>query len=124
MTWEACMGSRRSFATLTCFFALFAGPALFAQIDRAVLEGTVMDPTGAAIVGARVETTAVDTGITEQQQTNPSGYYRFPGLPVGRYTITVSSDRFKTKVIHEVVLRIGQIHTLDVDLEVGAIAER
>jgi hypothetical protein len=95
-----------------------------AQIDRAVLEGAVIDPAGAAIVGARVKVQAVDTDITQEQQTNSSGYYRFPGLAVGRYTVTVTNPGFKTRVIEEVRLQVGQTRTLDTKLEVGAIAER
>jgi hypothetical protein len=98
--------------------------AAHSQIDRAVLEGTVTDPTGAAIVGASVKTVAVDTGITQEQRTNSRGYYRFPGLAVGRYTVLISNDGFKTKVVEDVILQVGQTRTLDTGLEVGAIAEK
>ena len=101
-----------------------SGVAAFAQIDRAVLEGTVTDSTGASIAGATVKIRAVDTDITQEQKTNPNGYYRLPGLAVGRYTATASSDKFKTKVIEDVVLRVGQTRTLDITLQVGATAEK
>jgi hypothetical protein len=94
------------------------------QIDRAVLEGTVTDPTGAAIVGASVKTVAVDTGITQEQRTNSRGYYRFPGLAVGRYTVSITNEGFKTRVVEDVILQVGQTRTLDTKLEVGAIAEK
>ena len=51
-------------------------PAAYAQVDRAVLEGTVSDPSGSVIVGASVKVVAVDTGLSEEQQTNSKGYYR------------------------------------------------
>jgi hypothetical protein len=97
---------------------------VLSQIDRAVLEGTVTDPTGAAIVGASVKTVAVDTGIAQEQRTNSRGYYRFPGLAVGRYTVSITNEGFKTKVIEDVILQVGQTRTLDTRLEVGAIAEK
>jgi len=109
---------------LTCLLVPLATPQLFAQVDRAVLEGTVTDPTGAAIVGASVLTVAVDTGIKEEQRANSRGYYRFSGLAVGRYTVTATDAGFKTHVIEGVILEVGQTRTLDVRLEVGAIAER
>ena len=99
-------------------------PAAFAQVDRAELEGTVTDPAGRVVLGAAVKTLAVDTGLTEEQPTNSKGYYRFPGLAVGKYTLTVTNTGFKTKVVEEVVLRIGQTRTLDVELAVGAISEQ
>jgi hypothetical protein len=95
-----------------------------AQIDRAELEGTVMDTTGAVIRGAKVQVLAVDTGISQEQQTNANGYYRFPGLAVGRYTVTVTDTGFKTQVIEQVLLQVGQTRTLDVRLAVGEIAEK
>jgi hypothetical protein len=100
-----------------------AGGAAFAQTDRAVLEGRVSDQTEAAIVGASVRILAVDTAIAEERRTNAHGYYRAPGLAVGRYTVTVTSAGFKTRVIEDVILQVGQTRTLDTQLAVGAINE-
>ena len=50
--------------------------AAFAQVDRAVLEGTVSDPSGGVIVGADVKLVAVETGLSEEVHTNSKGYYR------------------------------------------------
>ncbi len=98
--------------------------AAVAQVDRAVIEGTVLDSSGAAIVGASVKITAEETGISQEQPTNSNGYYRFPGVAVGRYTIMVRNSGFKTKLVGGIVLRVGQTRTLDVGLEVGAAAEK
>src|SRR5579862_8640333 len=95
-----------------------------AQVDRAVLEGAVTDQTGSVIVGASVKVLAVETGLTEEQQSNSKGYYRFPGLAVGDYRVTVTANGFKAKVVEDVVLRVGQTHTLDVQLAVGAAGEQ
>src|SRR5580692_2081693 len=108
---------------LGIFLLVLGTPALFAQVDRAELEGTVTDSSGRVIAGATVKALAVDTGISEQQPTNSKGYYRFPGLGVGRYKVTVGDPGFKTKVIDDVVLQVGQTHTLDIELVVGAIKE-
>ena len=93
-------------------------------MDRAELEGTVTDPSGSVIVGAAVKIVAVGTGLTEQQRTNSRGYYRFSGLAVGTYRVSTSGSGFETKVVEDVVLRVGQTRTLDVQLGVGAIAEQ
>ena len=103
---------------------LLGGAPLIAQTDRATLEGTVTDPSGGTISGANVSVTAVDTGISQERKTNSSGYYRFPGLPVGQFTVTVSNISFKTKVIEQVILQVGETHTLDVSLVVGEVAEK
>jgi len=103
---------------------LAAAPAAYSQVDRAELEGTVSDTSGSVIVGAAVKVVADDTGLSAEQPTSPKGYYRFPGLAVGSYTVTVNKVGFKTKVVKDVVLLIGQTHTLDVTLAVGAINEQ
>ena len=115
----------RSLGILSAAMILFATmPTAWAQVDRAELEGSVTDPTGRLVVGAGVKVLAVDTGLSEEQPTSSKGYYRFPGLAVGRYSVTVSATGFKTKVVEDVILLVGQTHTLDVELAVGAIDEK
>ena len=109
---------------LTTLFLLGGMPTAYAQVDRAELEGTVSDTSGSVIVGASVKVVAVETGLSVVQPTNSKGYYRFPGLAVGGYTVTVTQSGFKTKAIQDVVLRVGQTRTLDVALTVGAIEEK
>src|SRR5215469_15252242 len=112
---------RHSFAVL--LLIVLGVPALFAQVDRAVLEGTISDQTGGVLVHARVQVAALDTGIAQEQRTNANGYYRFPGLAVGRYNVRVVSDGFKTLAVTDVVLQVGQTRTLDLQLSVGATTE-
>jgi hypothetical protein len=104
-------------------FTLFPW-SLCAQTDRANLEGTITDSSGAIISGAKVKITAVETLLTQEKTSNSSGDYRFPGIPIGVYTIEVSSPGFKRKLIEDVELQVGETHTTDVRLEVGAVAER
>lgn len=106
------------------FFLTVAWISAPGQIDRAVLEGSVMDPSGSVIRGADVQVLAIDTGITQEQHTNQDGYYRFPGLAVGRYNVTVTNDKFSTKILDDVVVQVGQTRTLNVELEVGGVAEK
>ena len=98
--------------------------SVWAQTDRANLEGTITDSSGAIISGAKVKITAVETLLTQEKTSNSSGHYRFPGVPIGVYTIEVSSTGFKTKLIEDVELQVGETHTTDVILEVGAVDER
>jgi carboxypeptidase family protein len=99
-------------------------PSANAQTDRATLEGTLTDPTGGAISGAKVQVLAVSTGISDEKRTNSNGYYRFPGLAVGEYRVTVTNASFKTRIVDGVILEVGQTRTLDVRLEIGAIEDK
>ena len=59
--------------------------AVTAQVISADLVGTVLDKTGAAVPGARVEAVNSETGVTYNTQANENGEYRFNNLPVGTY---------------------------------------
>src|SRR5271157_4862520 len=78
----------QAIVVLICIAGL--SPSLFAQIDRAVLEGTVTDSSGRVISGATVKAVSGSTGISQVRQSNAEGYYRFPGLAVGDYSVTVN----------------------------------
>jgi len=103
---------------------LLLTPATYAQTDRASLEGTVTDPSGATVAGAALKILAVDTGLSEERNTNSNGHYRFPAIAFGRYTVSASNSGFKTEVIKEVVLEVGQTRTLDIRLQIGQASER
>jgi hypothetical protein len=119
-----------SISHIACTFAaavilaLVLGTTALAQVDRAELEGTVTDPSGAAISGASVKILADGTDLAQELLTNSRGYYRFPGLAVGRYTATVSKTGFKTNVTEDVTLQVGQTRTLDIGLEAGGFTEK
>jgi hypothetical protein len=104
--------------------ALFLSITALAQVDRAVLEGTVKDSSGALVSNAVLHIAALDTALTFDRPANTNGYYRFPGLAVGTYTVTVSHSGFKTKTIEKVLLQVGETRTLDVTLDVGQISEK
>jgi len=101
---------------------LFALLSASAQVDRATLSGTVLDPSGAAISGAKVVISGAATGYRREAFTLSSGAYQLPGLPVGSYTVTVSKEGFQTAEVKNVVLGVGQTRALDVQLTVGAMA--
>ena len=103
--------------------AIFSLPVL-GQTDRANLEGTVTDASGATMSGVTLQILEVATNQSLERKSNAEGFYRFPGLAVGRYTLTVSSAGFKSKVIENVVLQVGETRTLDVQLAVGLANEK
>src|ERR1700719_3632888 len=95
----------RRFKTPGPVLALFLGTTALAQVDRAVLEGTVSDPTGATIVEATVQVLAVDNGFAQEQRTNSKGYYRLSGLAAGHYSVTIMGTGFKTEVVEDVIVQ-------------------
>src|ERR1700724_2193383 len=67
----------------------------FGQAVNATLLGTVSDASGAVVARAKVIVTDVNTGVSHSGQANESGNYTFPGLPPGRYEVTVEQSGFK-----------------------------
>jgi Carboxypeptidase regulatory-like domain/TonB dependent receptor len=95
---------------------------LFAQ-TRAVINGTVTDPSGATVGDAKVQLTAPATGLRREIATHSNGIYEFPSLPVGTYNISVFKSGFETYSLTGVDVVIGQIRTLDVKLALGQAAQ-
>jgi hypothetical protein len=66
----------------------------WSQEVTASITGTVVDPSGAAVVGARVTATSQERGLTYTGVTNDSGLYRIAQLPVGTYGLKVEKSGF------------------------------
>jgi len=90
----------------------------------ASISGTVKDSSGAAIVGATVTATNVDTAIKTTQSTNGQGYYSFQSLPYGKYTIDVVQSGFKSYAETGLVLDVNSALVVDVKLQVGQVNEK
>jgi len=106
-------------------FCLVAPAPVLAQggSARTSLSGTVVDKTGGVIPGATVEVKNNATGVANNIITNSTGVFNVPALDPGTYTVTVSLQGFKTAVIKDVVLVVGNPGNVTATLEVGTIGE-
>jgi hypothetical protein len=110
------------------FFALLLGLSFFscraaAQADRATLTGTATDPTSAIISGVKMVARNSETGVTYSSETNESGIYAIPNLPIGTYSLSADREGFKTFQRDGLTLTIGQIARIDVQLAIGSSTE-
>jgi Carboxypeptidase regulatory-like domain len=90
----------------------------------ASISGTVMDASGAAVAGATVTATNIETGVTASLTTNGQGYYSFQSLALGKYTIDVQQKGFKAYQKTGVVLDVNDALVVDVQLQVGSSTEK
>jgi hypothetical protein len=90
----------------------------------ASISGTVKDQSGAAIAGATVTATNVDTGVAFPQTTNSQGFYSFQSLPLGKYIVEVQQKGFKTYRRTDLALDVNSALTVDVVLQVGQTTEK
>ena len=97
---------------------------LFAQSDAgATLNGTVADPSGAFVAGAKVTIKSTETGFTRTMDTTGAGLYSFNRIPVSKYDITVEMSGFKTIQQKAIPVSVGSVVTLDLRLEIGQASE-
>jgi Carboxypeptidase regulatory-like domain len=92
---------------------------VLAQLDTGALSGTVLDPAGKSIVGAKITLMGVDTGTAYSAITATSGYYSLPAIRPGRYQVSATAPGFKPVVARNVVIAVGATTPFNVTLSVG-----
>ena len=97
---------------------------LHAQSSTGELDITVADATDALIADVRVTVTGSETGaVVRTLKTNASGLAAVPLLNPGTYDIAVEKAGFKTLLQKGVVLRVTEVVSLRVTLELGATSQ-
>lgn len=113
--------TRGWFRALTLAVLAASAPA---QEVTGNIAGTVTDPSGAAIVNARVEIKATERGqIVRALQTNTEGFYSGTLLPVGVYSVTVEAKGFRRATHAGVEINANTKYTADFQLLVGDVAQ-
>ena len=103
------------FLTVIVAFA----PSAMAQESAAKgsLNGTVVDSTGGAIVGA--QTTLTGPQGSQSQATNGSGTFIYQDLIPGSYKLGVEMKGFRRAEVSEVVINVGRVSAIRIQLEPG-----
>jgi len=101
-----------------------SSPWASAQQVGASISGRIVDPSGAAIQGATVTVTSLETGAARTASADEGGNYRVLSLPVGRYEIKVEKEGFKADVQTGINLVVGQQAEVNLTLELGAMQQQ
>ena len=116
--------SRRIFCTAwMVVMALLIAPAARAQQATGVITGAVTDPSGAPVAGASVTVTDTERGTSLKAQTSTDGFYNFPQLPIGQYSVRVEANGFQTALRGNVTLQLNLTATVDFRLTLGQISQ-
>lgn len=94
-----------------------------AQTGSSSLRGLVSDLQNRAVAGANVTLINDEKNFTRTQVTNDSGNYVFTAIPPGTYRLEVEAAGFKKASISNVQALVDTPSNIDVQLEVGSIAE-
>ncbi|MFL6440316.1 MAG: carboxypeptidase regulatory-like domain-containing protein [Terriglobales bacterium] len=114
---------RRS--ALNLFAILVMTGAIFSQtqITSGVIQGTVLDATGAVIAGAALEAHNLDTNVRQSVISDENGRFSFLTLAAGKYEVSAKKDGFSTIVQQGIDLTVGQALSLRFPMKISTAGE-
>ena len=110
-----------NFGRLALLLAMLSGVAI-SQTQLGQISGSIVDPAGALIAGAKVTVTNVATGTREVTDTNNEGLFTVANVSLGDYEVAVEKEGFRRSV-KRLRVEIAQRVNLTVALEVGTSSE-
>src|SRR5215468_3074699 len=119
------MGRRQGVCVWMLLVILVLGWASNAAAQNtASLAGTVLDPRGQAIHGAKVTLTSRTTGATRDTTADEDGRYVFVSLTPGTYKISVDAGtNFSVYTNESIAVRVGENATFDPRLELKGVQQ-
>jgi hypothetical protein len=85
--------------------------------------GRIADPSGAVLSHVKVVATNEATGVSRDTDSNDSGDYSFPEVPVGVYSLSFELTGFKKDLRHGVSVDLNQVVTLNMVMQIGRAQE-
>ncbi len=114
----------RSVLKAVSILSLFS-VSLFGQTSSSSLQGTVMDPSGAVVVGADIQVKDQTTGTLHVAKTGAEGVFRVLGITAGSYTVTAKATGFKTRVQPNIEVQASQTRDIgNISLELGNASDQ
>lgn len=105
---------------------VFVALLLFASLAKAqsttLLNGSVGDPSGASVSGAKITLTETATGLQRTTTSNSAGFYEFLELPPGNYQLEANAAGFARFVESGIALVVKSPATINLRLEIGQVA--
>jgi outer membrane receptor protein involved in Fe transport len=102
-----------------CFVFLILSLDALAQVQNGEITGTVADPSGAVVPGAKIVLQNLGTRYEIQARTNAEGIYTAKELNVGNYLVRVEAHGFKTAEASNLILNAGTVLRVDFKLLLG-----
>ena len=106
-----------------CLALGFGASSTMGQAVYGSIIGTVTDPQGNAIVGAKVTVTSVTKNTTDETTTNESGNFSVIHLIPDTYRVKIEAPGFKVNEIASVLVQVDTTARVDAQLQVGAVTQ-
>ncbi|HEY6970931.1 MAG TPA: carboxypeptidase-like regulatory domain-containing protein, partial [Candidatus Angelobacter sp.] len=100
-----------------------SGTLVWGQLGTSTIRGTITDPSGAAVPGATVTITNLQTNLSRTLTTGPTGSYSFELIPPGEYQVVMEAKGFRKSVVAQVRALVGSITEVSQSLTVGEVKE-
>ncbi|PYU38747.1 MAG: hypothetical protein DMG53_25725, partial [Acidobacteria bacterium] len=83
--------------------------------------GSVKDPSGSVVVGAKLTLTNVATNAKIEAVSDHNGGFQFLQLAPAVYSLVVESQGFKKLTEQSILVQVDQITHMDIALEIGSV---
>jgi hypothetical protein len=101
----------------------FGTPAAHGQAVYGSILGTVTDPQGAAVAGAKITVTNQRKGTTDETTTNADGNYSVTHLVPDLYTVRAEGTGFKVSEQKDIIVQADAGSRVDLQFQVGGTSE-
>src|SRR4051812_40556533 len=112
----------RVIAPLLCLATITSATMAYGQVTTS-LSGTVTDASGAVLPGADIVANRAKPATLSPAVTNDRGLFNTPAMQIGRYTVTVSLQGFKTVALSDIRIATATSAQVNVKLELGQLTE-
>ncbi len=116
-------GHRPSIEWLAHLIVLLLPLVAFSQETRGTIFGRVLDSSGAAVPGSRVQAVHQGTNLTTEAVTNAEGNYVLPYLIPGSYNLAAQKEGFARAVRENIILQTGERLMVEFTLQPGRLTE-
>lgn len=99
--------------------ALLSTPCVSQGQTTAVLQGRVLNASGAGVPAVTIRVRENASDLSEAVVTDPEGHYRIGGLRAGTHTVTAQATGFRTEVIEALELDVGRTFVRDFILAIA-----
>ena len=107
---------------VTCMLAVSSMLLAQTTVSQGSIQGTITDPSGAVVSGAKITITNRATGQIVDQTSTSSGTFNSGGLLSGTYVLRVEAKGFRT-VAKYVTIQVGVTASGNIKLEVGEASQ-
>src|SRR5690349_24808733 len=111
------------FVLVCCLAFLLCTSTASGQAVYGSIAGTVTDPQGNAVAGAKVTVTSITKNTTDEATTNDSGNYTVLHLIPDTYKVHIEAAGFKGYDIASVLVQVDAQSHVDAQLQVGAVTQ-